>query len=73
VVEGNEQKENLRERDAGAAIAVDLVGWGGGGVVRVHVSFRWRSVQDRARHSKSLMVEHSFDFLKHVNWKFVIL
>lgn len=40
--------------------------------MRVHESFRWRSVQDRARHCKRLMVEHSFDFLKHVNWKFVV-
>jgi hypothetical protein len=30
---------------------------------------RWSSVHDRSRHRKRLMVEHSFHFLKHMNWQ----
>lgn len=75
-METNRSKANLRERDAGgAAVAVDLVGRGGAGGVRVHESFRRSAVQDRAaRHRERLMVDHPFDLLRHVswNWKSVI-
>jgi hypothetical protein len=69
-METNRSKANLRERDAGgAAVAVDLVGRGGAGGVRVHESFRRSAVQDRAaRHRERLMVGHPFDLLRHVSW-----